>query len=387
MSRPARRLLLLALSVKLALLAALALVIADGWVAFGRAPAGDRLTRLQRSPNFRDGAFQNPLPLWNDWAGSITGAFDISPYASPTTPLPVERIESGRFDVPPPSGLRVTWLGHSTMLLEQDGARVLTDPLWSRRASPFSWAGPARWYDPPAKLTELPKIDVVLISHDHYDHLDQQTIAAIATWETTFVVPLGVGAHLAYWGVPEQRIVELDWWEATQVGGLTITATPARHASGRLGPLDQDRTLWAGYALHGPAHRVWYSGDTGFFPGLAQIGAKLGPFDLTMIEAGAYGAAWPDWHLGPEQALQAHQLVQGRAMLATHWGLFNLAYHGWTEPIERALVAAELHGARLLTPRPGQSVEPTQAGAQERWWPSLPWKSAAEAPIVATGPR
>jgi L-ascorbate metabolism protein UlaG (beta-lactamase superfamily) len=162
-----------------------------------------------------------------------------------------------------------------------------------------------------------------------------------------------------------------------------VACTPARHASGRT-LLDKDRTLWGGFAFHGPAHRVYYSGDTGMFPGLADIGTRLGPFDLTLIEAGAYGQAWPDWHLGPEQAVQAHEMVQGKVLLPVHWGLFDLAAHGWTEPIERVLAAARTAGAILAAPQPGESIEPGALPGLVRWWPSLPWKTGVEVPIRAT---
>jgi len=283
----------------------------------------------------------------------------------------------------PSSGLRITWLGHSTLLLELDGHRILTDPVWGERTSPLTWIGPSRWYAPPLPLDQLPPVDAVLISHDHYDHLDYPTITKLADADTKFLAPLGVAEHLVYWGVPDSRIVELDWWDETTIGGLRIVCTPARHASGRT-PFDQNETLWASYALVGPTHRVWFSGDTGLFPGLSVIGERLGPFDLTMIEAGAYGAAWPDWHLGPEQAVRAHEMVRGRVLLPVHWGLFDLAYHGWTEPIERVLLAADAAHVEVITPRPGQSIEPSAPPPRERWWPDVPWLTAAENPIVAT---
>jgi L-ascorbate metabolism protein UlaG (beta-lactamase superfamily) len=313
----------------------------------------------------------------------ITGLWSTSQVATPSDPLPVVTGDRSRFAAAPASGLRVTWFGHSSLLVEIDGRRVLVDPVWGPRASPLTWAGPGRWYEPPIALGELPVPDAVVISHDHYDHLDHSTIDAIRGWDTTFIAPLGVGAHLEYWGVPASRIRELDWWDRTRVQSLEIVCTPARHASGRT-LIDQDATLWAGYALLGTTHRVYYSGDTGLFPAMRDIGDRLGPFDVTLIESGAYGSAWPDWHLGPEQAVAAHGMVHGRVMIPVHWGLFNLAYHGWTEPVERVLAAAELADATIVIPKPGESVEPTRSPPVVRWWPTLPWQTAAEAPIVAT---
>jgi L-ascorbate metabolism protein UlaG (beta-lactamase superfamily) len=229
----------------------------------------------------------------------------------------------------------------------------------------------------------LPHIDAVVISHDHYDHLDMDTVVAMADLGARFIVPLGIGAHLTYWGIPEERIQELDWWQEAHVADLGITATPARHASGRIHP-QGDQTLWAGYAFVGPSHRVFYSGDTGFHATLADIGERLGPFDVTLVESGQYNPTWPDWHLGPEQAVALHLAVRGGVMIPVHWGLFTLAPHGWTEPVERVLAAARCRGVAVLTPRPGESIEPLVAPASERWWPSVPWHTAEQTPIVAS---
>lgn len=367
------------------MLLALALVatVASAWTAMGSRAEGARRARMERSPEWKDGHFENPQPLVNDLWGSLTGMMDASPDVSPRQPMPTVVGDRKRFETPPASGLRVTWLGHSTVLVEIDGHRILTDPVWSERASPLGWVGPRRWYAPPIPLGELPAIDAVVISHDHYDHLDQGTIAAMKDWNTTFIVPLGLGAHLAAWGVPEARIVELDWWERTRVGGLEISCVPARHASGR-SVLDKDAKLWAGYAVLGPQHRAYYSGDTGLFPAMKDIGERLGPFDVTMIEVGQYHQAWPDWHIGPEQAVLAHQWVRGRVMLPVHWGLFSLAAHGWTEPIERVLAAAGSSGQTVIAPKPGQSVEPSAPPPFEKWWPDLPWKTGEQDPIVST---
>ncbi len=358
-------------------------VTIDGWWAFGHRVEGERRTRVEHSPQWAGGHFENPQPLHNEAVASLVGAFRISDDVSPKTPVPVASFEPLRFATAPESGLRVTWLGHSSTLVEVDGVRVLTDPVWSERVSPFSWVGPRRWFPPPIPFESLPAIDAVVISHDHYDHLDAGTIARMKAWNTTFIVPLGLGAHLEYWGVPRSRLIELDWWESTVVKGVTIHCVPARHASGRF-VFDYGAKLWAGYALVGPAHRVYFSGDTGLFPAMKTIGEKLGPFDLTMIEVGQYHRAWPDWHSGPEQAVRAHQWVKGKVFLPIHWGAFALAYHGWTEPIERALAESARLQVPILTPRPGQSVEPSAPPTPERWWPTLPFTSAIDDPIAST---
>jgi L-ascorbate metabolism protein UlaG (beta-lactamase superfamily) len=363
----------------------LALVLADAWTAMGHRAVGARRTRMERSPQWKDGRFVNPQPLHNDNWGAMTAMFHASPDSSPRQAIPAPPIDPARFATPPASGLRVTWLGHASALLEIDGARVLTDPVWSERASPLTWIGPQRWYRPQIALRDLPPIDAVVISHDHYDHLDMRSIVAMKDWpKTTFVVPLGIGAHLAYWGVPESRIVELDWWDRTRVGALEIVCTPARHAAGRNMVFDRDGKLWAGYAFIGARHRVFFSGDTGLHPAMRDIGARLGPFDVTMIEVGQYNRAWPDWHIGPEQALIAHRMLRGKVMLPMHWGLFKLAPHGWTEPIERAVAAGAAAGATIVTPMPGESIEPEPPPTVTRWWPQLPWSTAAETPIKST---
>jgi L-ascorbate metabolism protein UlaG (beta-lactamase superfamily) len=342
--------------------------------------------RIEHSPQWRDGRFRNRLeridgPIWRSFGEFFFGG---SKHRRPTEPIPVETRSARDSATPPASGLRVTWLGHSTTIVEIGSARLLVDPVWAERASFVSFAGPKRFYPPPLPLAELPPVDAIVLSHDHFDHLDADLVRTLAARGLRWIAPLGVGDLLGGWGVPASSVTELDWWETTGVGDVTLTSTPARHFSGR-GLGSRDRTLWCGYSFSTADRRLYYAGDTAMQNEFAEIGERLGPFDLTMIEIGAYDQLWPDVHLGPEQAVAAHRLVRGDVMLPLHWGLFDLALHGWTEPIERTLAAAARHGVRVAVPRPGGMVEPASAGVVERWWPTLPWRTAEENPIRSTG--
>jgi L-ascorbate metabolism protein UlaG (beta-lactamase superfamily) len=358
--------------------------IALGWRAFGKRPAGARRARMERSPNWKNGHFVNPEPMENHMLRAVLGIVNKSRYTSPDEPVATQSVDPKIFRMSPVTWLRVTWFGHSSFLVEIEGCRLLVDPVWSPRISPIGFIGPKRWYDPLIPLGELPPPDAVVISHDHYDHLDYATIRAMKDWDTTFVVPLGVGSHLEYWGVPAERIVELDWWERTHVRGVEIVATPARHISGRTVGIDTAGTLWSGWAFLGRLRRVYYSGDTSLFPGITEIGERLGPFDVTLIDAGEYSRYWPDWHIGPEQAVLAHRLVRGRVLIPVHWGLFSLAYHAWTEPVVRVLSAAEISGVTVAVPKPGQSIEPIVYQPKVPWWPVLPGKTAEEDPVISS---
>ncbi len=366
----------------LVLLVVVAVGVAMAWTAMGTGPDAVRAARMAASPQAGDGTFENPQPLWNDVWGSVVAVTEVSPVAEAPGQVPVRTDTAQRLSEPP-GPLRVTWLGHSTTLIEMAGLKVLTDPVFGSSPFPLPSLGPQRWYDPPLPLAALSDVDVVLISHDHYDHLDYPTILQMQDWQATFIVPLGVGAHLEYWGIEPSRIVELDWWDEHKVGDLLIAATPARHASGRQ-VLDQNRTLWAGYALVAPERRVMFGGDTGLFDDMAVIGERYGPFDIVMIEVGAYHKAWPDWHIGPEQAIVAHQMLRGKVFMPIHWGLFSLAMHGWTEPIERVSVAAQAAGVAYVTPRPGEVFSPDSPPPPSKWWPDVVWQTAEQAPIIST---
>jgi L-ascorbate metabolism protein UlaG (beta-lactamase superfamily) len=342
---------------------------------------------MQRSSQWREGRFVDLLPrnepeLWTSLVRWLKGA----PNTIPDVPPPVVTGVQTHLAAAPVSGLRITWFGHSSSLVEIDGEQLLLDPVWGERCSPLRFMGPKRFHPAPIALDDLPPVSAVLISHDHYDHLDYPTILQLNARGARFVVPLGVGAHLEYWGVPLSQIEELEWWQSTKVGNVEVVATPARHFSGRsLVMADRDQSLWSGWAMLGSEHRVFYSGDTALFPTFAEIGQRLGPFDASMIEVGAYNQLWADVHLGPEQALEAHAMVRGGVLFPVHWGSFDLALHAWTEPMERVLVAAAARGVTVVAPKPGQSIEPAAPPPLERWWPTVPWETAQQAPVVSSG--
>ncbi|MCP5071485.1 MAG: hypothetical protein GY946_33410 [bacterium] len=364
-----------------------ATLLATAWSNIGAAPEGERLERILQSSQYDTGSgrFVNTLPARNEFGvRTLWDGIMGRPNTTPEQPPPLFDSTTRVLASVPADDLRVTWFGHSSLLIEIDGARVLTDPVWGSRASPWSFMGPKRFHAPPLALEELPELDAVVISHDHYDHLDAPTIRRLAESVPLFLVPLGVGARLESWGVETDRIVELDWWDEHEVAGVSIAATPARHFSGR-SIIDSNKTLWAGWALVGPRHRAYFSGDTAMFPGFEEIGSRLGPFDIAMIESGAYNKGWADAHLGPEQALQAFQDVRGKVFMPVHWGTFDLALHAWTEPAERILAGADAAGIPVAVPQPGESIEPSDLREVVRWWPDLPWDSADEHPVVSSG--
>ncbi len=332
-----------------------------------------RLKRMKASAQWRDGTFHNTAPVSSGLKGSplpLLGEFFFAgTQRTPPAALPIDDPRplwsAGR----PETGLRSTWLGHSTVLIEIDGARVLTDPVFGSRASPLAFAGPKRFHPVPVPLQALPVLDLIVLSHDHYDHLCRDTMTAIARLETPIVTPLGVGARLEALGVAKARITELDWHQSADFGPLRVHAQPAQHFSGRsVG--DRNHTLWASWVIEGPEHRVFFSGDTGVTEEFRAIGQRHGPFDLVMLEVGAWNAAWGDIHLGPENALRVLDMLGSGALLPVHWGTFNLALHAWDEPVETLLEKRQSHH-RILTPRLGAAVEPARIEGPTPWWREL----------------
>ena len=336
------------------------------------------MTMLRRAAKVRR-RFVNPVPTE---IGGFSTMLKVLPQflmkkneTVPRQALGPFRTDVSVYATAPESGLRVTWMGHSSLLVEIDGVRVLIDPVWDERASPVRWAGPKRFYAPPLTLEELPEVDVVLVSHDHYDHLGESTIRQLAGMasmrDAQWVTSLGVGRSLRQFGVDKGRILELDWTQHAMVADrrLEITAVPSRHFSGR-GMFNRFETLWSAFVLKGAEHTVYFGADSGWWEGFAEIGTTYGPFDLTMLEIGAFDALWGGIHLGPDNAALAFEALGGVGlMMPIHWGLFDLALHAWRQPMERMMEVAAERGIRLWAPEPGRPTEVVR-GVEVRsdWW-------------------
>ena len=286
----------------------------------------------------------------------------------PAMPVPLKMIQASELEQTKEAV--IYRLGHSTLLMKIDGSYVLADPVFSERASPFSFVGPKRFHQPPISMDELPQISAVILSHDHYDHLDKAAILTLADKVDHFVTPLKVGKTLVKWGVDPKQITELDWWQDIKIGSLTLTATPAQHFSGR-GLFDRDKTLWAGWAIKGEQANVFYTGDTGYFSGFKEIGERLGPFDLSMVETGAYNKLWKDIHMHPSESMQAHLDLNAKAMMPVHNGTFDLSLHDWYEPLESILSLAQENKVKLITPIFGEAVMIKEPKQTQAWWQSL----------------
>jgi L-ascorbate metabolism protein UlaG (beta-lactamase superfamily) len=342
--------------------------------AFGRKPEGARLERMKASSLWTGNGFRNLHPILPGLRDPTVAMPTIPEFIwggerrVPQGPLPsVSPLET--WTRPPQSGLRATWLGHSTVLIEIDGLRVLTDPVWGPRASPFRVLGPKRFQPVPVPLRSMPPVDLVVVSHDHYDHLDYSTITELARRHVPFVTSLGVGSHLESWGVLPELITELDWWQSHRLPntGLSVTAAPSQHFSGRSFKA-RNTTLWSSMVLRAERHCVFFSGDTGLTTQYQAIRERLGPFDLVMLEVGAFHPGWGDMHLGPQNALKALALLGGGPFLPVHWGTFSLAMHAWDQPAEALLQMSVTSDAQLLMPRLGEPLEPEFPRAIEPWW-------------------
>lgn len=338
----------------------------------GGIPDGARLARMKRSAQWRDGRFRNRARRSGDSPTTDSiGARDVA------RRFLVERAQRGpTVEVPvradgialPEDGLHFSWLGHASVLLSMGGERVLFDPVWSDRCSPSAYVGPRRLHALPCDLADLPAISAVVISHDHYDHLDMATVRSLHGLQPQceFVVPLGVGAHLEHWGIDSSRIVELDWDESHRAGSIELTPVASQHFSGR--GLHRNNTLWASWVARSPAGSVYFSGDTGYFDGFEQIRDAHGPFDVAFMAIGMYDPAWVAMHLNPEEAVRAARELGAGLAAPIHWCTFALAPHAWSEPPERFVAAAEEARLAYVIPEVGQAVAAAEPPQTTPWW-------------------
>jgi L-ascorbate metabolism protein UlaG (beta-lactamase superfamily) len=337
--------------------------------------AADSLDTLSApsAPRARDGRYRNPVRMHK--MGLLKGlsimlrfAFDKPNDTVPSLPIPVHAITQQQLmDAPDRSLFR---LGHSTVLLKLNGDFWLTDPVFSERASPVQWAGPQRFHAPPISIDDLPPIKGIILSHDHYDHLDRAAVLALAGKTEHFITPLGVGDRLIKWGIPAGKVRQLGWWQSATVAGLKLVATPAQHFSGR-GLGDRNKTLWASFVIEDRDVRLFFSGDSGYFDGFKEIGRRYGPFDLTLVETGAYDPQWPDVHMQPEESLQAHIDLRGKVLLPIHNGTFDLSLHAWHDPFDRITELAQERRVAIATPEIGQALDIVQPHAEHKWWEAL----------------
>jgi L-ascorbate metabolism protein UlaG (beta-lactamase superfamily) len=262
----------------------------------------------------------------------------------------------------------LTWFGHSAVLLEIDSVKIFIDPMLGLHAGPVPLISPKRYNEElPIAIEKLPFIDIVLISHDHYDHLDYGSILKLKDKVGKFFVPLGVGAHLRAWGVKPELITELNWWQEAQHNSFTFICAPARHFSGR--GFTNNLTLWSSWIIKSSREQLYFSGDSGYGPHFKEIGEKYGPMDFVMMECGQYNERWASIHMMPEETVQATLDVQGKVLLPIHWGAFTLAMHGWDDPINRVTAAAQRLNVPIRTPKIGQMILPLDDTASDlRWW-------------------
>ncbi len=327
-------------------------------------------------PNYRNGEFVNSNPTEGMTESFLTVAykymFENNNNRKPNFEIPTVEVNIDSFTNKNSDKLSVIWLGHATTLINIDGTIILTDPILTKWASPVDWFGPKRFFDSPIDIDELPVLDAVVISHNHYDHLDRETILSINGKTKKFIVPIGVGAILMKWGILSEKIVEKNWWEIYQLNGsIEIITTPTHHFSGR-SILDRNKSLWASYVIKSKNHSIYFGGDSGYFKGYKEIGKKYGPFEITILPIGAYSEMWKSIHLNPEEAIKAHLDLKGNLLFPIHWGTFNLALHGWTEPAERLISASEKEKVNIVIPKPGEVVESNSKDIIEEWWnPSI----------------
>jgi L-ascorbate metabolism protein UlaG (beta-lactamase superfamily) len=339
---------------------------------FGKRPSKTERSEFEKLDHFFDGTFVNQIPTsmatnFREMLPVLKEFIRGNPNRQPKLPISIETLNLSEQN----SDLqtKITWFGHSAFLLQTDGKNILIDPMFGRAPSPVPIFGNKRYSRKlPFKIEELPEIDLVILSHDHYDHLDYGSIKKLKAKVSQFVVPLGVGGHLERWGVQKENIKECNWWDEADFAGLSLVCAPSRHFSGR-SLTDRNSTLWCSWVVKGNDFNLYFSGDSGYGPHFKEIGEKYGPFDVTLMECGQYHEKWSAIHMLPEETVQAHLDVRGKLLIPIHWGAFTLSLHDWTEPVERAKKAASALAVAVSTPKIGETVILNTAEyPQSTWW-------------------
>ncbi|WP_338876645.1 MBL fold metallo-hydrolase [Spirosoma sp. SC4-14] len=337
--------------------------------AFGSDPTAVRLARIQRSSHYRNGVFENlePTAVMREGASYwkvMNDYFKKDKYNIPPQPLPSVKTNLKTLPDDKPT---IVWFGHSSYLIKSNGTTVLVDPVFSGHASPVSFFGKSFAGSDVYSVDDMPNIDLLVISHDHYDHLDYETVSKLAPKVKKVYTALGVGAHLERWGFPADKIVEFDWWEKQTVSdAIKLTATPARHFSGR--SFARGKTLWTSFVLNLHGYTIFLGGDSGYGKHFQEIGDTYGPFDLAILECGQYGEDWPSIHMFPEEVVTATQDLKAKTLLPVHWAKFSLANHAWNEPIQRLIRKADDEGLDVTTPRIGEPVVLKASYPRAVWW-------------------
>ena len=359
-------------------------VLAVACSSFGSDSSEEKKLSFKNSLNYdsSNGVFKNRRPklisemekeamdfktMWDFFFGSQADRV-------PVAQLPELKPDLGEF-IKESEDLKSIWLGHSSFLLNMNGKIILVDPVFSGAASPIPFSV-KRFQKPVLKLNELPEIDFILISHDHYDHLDMESIKFFKEKNTQFIAPLGVGSHMQSWGIEEERIFEKDWWQSHKIEGLEFIATPAQHFSGR-SLFDRNHSLWASWVIRSDKHSVYFSGDSGYDVHFKEIGDKYGPFDLAFVENGQYNKKWRAVHLLPEETIQATKDLKAKRMIPVHWGMFELSMHAWYEPIEESFLRTQAENFQLIAPKIGQMIYLNDSNEIEKWWESVPREAKA----------
>ncbi|MEN8799236.1 MAG: MBL fold metallo-hydrolase [Flavobacteriaceae bacterium] len=327
-----------------------------------------------KSENYRNGAFMNrknvpeKFGFWQTLSIARKFFFTQVPNGAPKNPIPVQPLDStgiANYE----GKTRLIWFGHSAFLLQMQGRNILLDPMFGETPAPHPLLGRNRFSGPlPIEIEKLPQIDAIIISHDHYDHLDYESIMKLKDKVEMFYTPLAVGVHLKAWGVEEDKIIELDWWQEARYLNLEFICTPAQHFSGRK-LKNRQSTLWSSWVIRSDKESIFFSGDSGYGPHFKEIGEKYGPFEFAMMECGQYNELWPDIHMFPEETIQAGMDIGASALMPIHWGAFQLALHSWTDPIERAVIKAGQLNSILVTPKIGQPIMiDSLEGLDTSWW-------------------